>query len=316
MPGTPPIPSAPDGEGHEGLLRNGDNVPQEGYSVLYSSRRWWKVHDYSLVLSSESIEHWLEQRRSRYLIVIHEDDQLRARQALRSYLKENRFRNRDYGDPPELRWRASPLLFITIPAGAWFAVGLLPTGAWLERRGIAQAGQILDGDWWRCVTALTLHADEGHLAGNLVSGYFLMALLRARLPIGSMMLSLTLVAASANFLVAAASDPMRSSRGFSTVVFAALGLAAALETKLSRPESWKEIRRMGPLIAALFIAVFTGVGENADIKAHFFGFGLGALWGLLLPYVWLRAGGWATQGALVAATYTIFSWCWRLAWEG
>ena len=25
------------------------------------------------------------------------------------------------------------------------------------------------GEWWRAVTALTIHADEGHLVGNMVS---------------------------------------------------------------------------------------------------------------------------------------------------
>ena len=36
--------------------------------------------------------------------------------------------------------------------------------------GEAQAGLILDGEWERVVTALSLHADLGHLLSNLIAG--------------------------------------------------------------------------------------------------------------------------------------------------
>src|SRR5690242_9307409 len=40
-----------------------------------------------------------------------------------------------------------------------------PDGRWLEA-GSARADAIVHGAWWRAVTALTLHADIGHVAGN------------------------------------------------------------------------------------------------------------------------------------------------------
>src|SRR5690606_39365735 len=36
-----------------------------------------------------------------------------------------------------------------------------------RRAGMLIAGAVLGGEWWRAVTALTLHADTGHLASNL-----------------------------------------------------------------------------------------------------------------------------------------------------
>ena len=36
--------------------------------------------------------------------------------------------------------------------------------------GMSHAGLIREGEWWRAVTALGLHADSVHLAGNLVFG--------------------------------------------------------------------------------------------------------------------------------------------------
>ena len=40
---------------------------------------------------------------------------------------------------------------------------------WLER-GAAVSRAILQGEWWRTVTALTLHADGSHIAANLATG--------------------------------------------------------------------------------------------------------------------------------------------------
>ena len=36
--------------------------------------------------------------------------------------------------------------------------------------GALHAAAVLDGDWWRTVTALTLHGDLGHLLGNTLFG--------------------------------------------------------------------------------------------------------------------------------------------------
>src|SRR5690606_10506314 len=41
-----------------------------------------------------------------------------------------------------------------------------------RRAGVLVAGAVLDGEWWRAATALTLHADTGHLASNLAFGGF------------------------------------------------------------------------------------------------------------------------------------------------
>ena len=38
--------------------------------------------------------------------------------------------------------------------------------------GRLHAGDVLGGEWWRTVTALTLHLDLGHLTANLAFGLF------------------------------------------------------------------------------------------------------------------------------------------------
>jgi hypothetical protein len=50
---------------------------------------------------------------------------------------------------------------------------------WLAA-GAANAGRIVDGEWWRTVTALALHIELGHLMSNLVFG-MIISLLMAEL---------------------------------------------------------------------------------------------------------------------------------------
>ncbi len=40
---------------------------------------------------------------------------------------------------------------------------------------------------------------------------------------------------------------------------------------------YEYLRSLSPLLAALCLAVLVGIGENIDVKAHFFGFGFGVL---------------------------------------
>jgi membrane associated rhomboid family serine protease len=184
----------------------------------------------------------------------------------------------------------------------------------MEQRGMAMANRILDGEWWRTLTATTLHADSEHFLGNMLSGYFIFNLLRRRCGIGTSMILLTLAAALANWTVAAVSPPHYRSLGFSTVVFAGLGMLAAVETRFFPRGLRPGLRNFTPLLGAFFLAVMTGLGEHSDIKAHFIGFAYGAACG---PAVfWLARHGieqrtW--QIAAVLATWGAYVAAWRMA---
>ena len=95
-------------------------------------------------------------------------------------------------------------------------------------RGSANAAAILRGEWWRAVTALTLHGDAGHVAGNAVLGGFLLALLARSIGPG-MASALMLLSGVAGTLAAAALVRQNFvSIGASTAVFGAVCSLAAL----------------------------------------------------------------------------------------
>jgi rhomboid protease GluP len=269
-----------------------------------------RILEDSLVLSSQRIRHWIEFDGERYALTLPAHDAAKAVETLRQYEQENR----GYGPQPaddSLDLHLSPLLHLALPTGLFFWVNSRVWGEWATRRGSSQAGELLGGEWWRAVTATTLHADLEHLLGNLLSGFFILNLLRRRCGIGTWMPVLTLAAALTNVLVALISDPGRTSLGFSTVVFAALGLLAGLETLLLPKGRAPGLRGLSPLFAAFFLAVMMGLGENADIKAHFVGFGLGAASSAAVFFIrrtaWER---WYFQAAGVVATCGVYAWAW------
>lgn len=180
---------------------------------------------------------------------------------------------------------------------------------WVER-GLAAAGPLLDGDWWRSVTALTLHADGLHLLGNLLIGAPLVVRLCQELGSG---LGWSLVLASGalgNITNALLQSPDHRSLGASTALFGALGILSGLGLVAGR---MVRVRRwVLPLAAALALLALLGTGQGrVDVGAHLFGF----FWGVVLgiPAGWRKETGgrpgpvfdrllaWAAAGVVVVA---------------
>lgn len=165
----------------------------------------------------------------------------------------------------------------------------LTTSDWISR-GNADAGAIRAGQWWRAVTALTLHADGLHLLGNMtIGGLFIIFLCRA---LGSGFAWSLLLASGAlgNLLNAWIQSPRHHSVGASTTVFGAVGLLAAINFLRDR----QRLRRRWylPLAAALaLLALLGSEGENTDLGAHLFGFVVGIGLGLLTGHHFAKDGG-------------------------
>jgi rhomboid protease GluP len=159
--------------------------------------------------------------------------------------------------------------------------------------GRLEAGPLLAGEWWRAVTALTVHRELVHVGGNVAFGGFYGYFVGRYLGHGFGWLAVLLAAAGANVLNAWVQLPTHRSIGASTAVFAALGLLVTYTWRRGflRDTPWRS--RIAPIIAGLGLLAFTGTaGENTDLGAHLFGFigGLGA--GLAIArfasVAWLR----------------------------
>lgn len=283
-----------------------------GRKVLAQSGRKEEILELSLVLASQGIKHWMEFDGREFSLSLEERSLPLARELIELYRAENR--DMEEAQPKgNLDLFLAPIFHLAIPVAVYFWVGLKPWGAWLKAQGAADAGLILSGEWWRCLTATTLHADHEHFLGNVLSGFFILNLLNHRVGMGSIMVLSTFGAGLTNGLVAAVDGPGHRSIGFSSVVFCALGMLAAVETSLlPRRKEWN-LRRLTPLLAAFFIAVMVGLGENADVKAHFYGFGIGAILGFLCRLLPRAAAKPPVQFALIFSVYGLYVLAWTLA---
>ena len=240
-----------------------------------------QVQEISLVLASQNIEHWTYSFEHSWMLLIDKSLVKKSQKLLKLYTQENKKVKQLV---PNLELSLSPLIILIVPILFYFWSMADIFDPWAIRQaGKSIAANILDGEWWRCITALTLHANAKHFLSNIISGYFILNLLFLRRnPIKASAVVL-LAAISANFFVAFTIKESFSSLGFSTYVFASLGALALVEaieaTKNDLDVSmW---RKLQPLYSAFLIAVMLGVGENSDILAHFYGFILGVICSLI-----------------------------------
>lgn len=194
------------------------------------------------------------------------------------------------------------------------ALGIGPLDAFW--RGDLDATRVRAGEWWRALTALTLHRDIAHFAGNLGAGVFFGWFAARRIGSGLAWALIVLAAGAANLLESLLAPDGYHSAGASTAVFAALGLLAAWEwSDRSAGARSREVRRRiarwAPLIAGVILLGFTGSGTGApddttDLVAHVVGFALGALAGAIasrprVRHALERVPQWVAGGLALAA---------------
>lgn len=155
--------------------------------------------------------------------------------------------------------------------------------------GSAQATEIRNGQWWRLVTALTLHADWIHLSGNLCIGGIFVIFLCRELGSGlawSLLLGSGILGNLANAWVQSLDH---SSVGASTAVFGTVGILAAIN--LVRYRRQRQRRWVLPAAAALALLALLGTeGKNTDLGAHLFGFVSGIALGMATEFLQEKFG--------------------------
>ncbi len=152
--------------------------------------------------------------------------------------------------------------------------------------GSSQAGLIAEGAWWRPITSLTLHADFGHLLGNLVFGVIAGHFVAQRFGSGLAWLLILLAGSLGNWFNAFIHSPEHSAIGASTGLFGALGILAGYSHGSYIGPGRNRLRRWMPISAGIMLLAFLGFGgENTDVLGHILGFGVGIPIGLFLARV-------------------------------
>lgn len=257
---------------------------QEDLRVVFESRNRQSCSDRALVLAASRIPHQLVDDGVSAALVVPAEYSARAAEELRLYEDENP----PVHPKPQNRVTYQDAIpgvvgyILVISAVAWLAGYSIFGYDWFDA-GRVDGALIRNGEWWRTITALTLHSGAKHLIGNLVFGV-LFGLFAGRL-IGSGVAWLAIIAAAAtgNIANTLLLESTHRSIGASTAVFAALGLVAGFvwRGELMAQDRWSY--RYGPIIGGLALLMYTGTGgPNTDIGAHLLGFVCGFLTGMLL----------------------------------
>jgi membrane associated rhomboid family serine protease len=182
--------------------------------------------------------------------------------------------------------------------GRWFAVGA------------ADAALIRHGEAWRTVTALTLHADLGHVLANAVALALFGAALCSVLGAGLALLLVLLGGTLANALGAGLRTSAYVGVGASTAVFASVGLLAG--AALTRPTPGRGNGRAA-IVSGVLLLVLLGMNEASDVLAHVLGFAVGLPMGMAVGRLSGQAPGRAWQIVLAVAAAAILAASWWLA---
>jgi rhomboid protease GluP len=257
----------------------------DDWTIVFESRNRQACSDRALVLTSLNIPYEILSDDLRYMLVVPAGVSEKAKYEIWQYDKENRpVRPQTPRLVPEFQ-NAVPgvvIYILVILLVAWLAGESAFNKNWLSA-GRVDGDLIRQGEWWRTLTALTLHSGLRHLAGNIGFGA-LFGILAGRL-FGSGLTWLCVVIASgfANTLNTLLLASRHQSIGASTAVFAALGLIAGFvwRAKLMAQDRWAY--RLGPIVGGIALLAYTGTGgPNTDIGAHLAGFVCGFGFGMLL----------------------------------
>jgi rhomboid protease GluP len=276
-----------------------------------ASRR--RADEWAVVLAAADIPHWIRQRLDGWALVVAPVDADAALEALAAYDQENA--PEDANAPTASRSFTIAGLVVALLIVGFFAITgpRAERSAWFER-GSADAARMLAGEWWRAVTALTLHADGVHVLGNAVGLALLVTAVCQQVGSGVGLVLVLLAGAGGNVLTAVVHRTGHVSVGASTAIFGSLGILAGLRLVAPHRVGLGATRSWIVVAASLALLTLLGTGPEADLLAHLFGLlvggGLGLLAALALrsePPVWL-------QWLLVVGAGAVVAGAWRLAW--
>jgi membrane associated rhomboid family serine protease len=274
-----------------------------------------------LVLRARNIPFRVAHRGGRRLLYVPPMAEGIARYELAGYSAEPVLRFRPPAPPVRRNAHLAALFFVLllgwhgICAGWWEVPGFapLPPKEWMRLGSLDVYRTRILHEWYRTVTALSLHADSLHIFSNVAAGCLFLALLCRRTGFGAGLL-LTVIGGVLGNICNALYRPLPFvSIGFSTALFACLGLLSSIQALQEGRQAWR--KALLPLGAGAGLFAMLGTeGERADYAAHLFGMavglGLGCAYCRLLPYVrpcaWMRL-------LVAAAVPVLFVLAWRFA---
>jgi membrane associated rhomboid family serine protease len=311
----PPLPA------NETAAPDGSEEPPGEVVIRIPTRR--KLWPWLAALASARIPYRTDRGGESWEIYVPVEFARRARRELDLYEKANRRwppRLPRFLNPVDATYRNAG--FISFWATAVLSVLYFYTGGYDKAepdlaRGAADAARIVDGEWWRAITALTLHADVPHLLANSACLWWFGASLGRSVGCGLGWLVILLAGVYGNLMAAFWVGSAHTAVGASTASFGALAVLAVLQFRrnIGRLRDLSSFWSPSwlPMLASLALLGFLGTSPQADLHGHLSGFASGLLFGIILfPVMDRRLPDWV-QTLTAALTIASIIGAWRLA---
>ncbi len=272
---------------------------------------------WSYILTALEIPHHILAEDNVFRLLVPAELTPLALREISGYLAEGRDRQPGHPSPePEKAGVQPPTLLLMGALFLFYAV----TGPWDGNSIWFQAGAgnsqaiLQQHEWYRLITALTLHANLLHLLSNCLLGGFLLHYFFLLTGTGLGLFALLVASALGNLINVLLHGPGHLFVGFSTAVFAVIGMLSMLSyTGKSRPIG---SRALVPLMAsAALLAMLGSAGERTDLGAHLFGLLCGLLTGkiLSLPLIKMLRPSLVFQITLFSVSLGLVAISWILA---
>lgn len=270
--------------------------------------------DWALVLVTQGLSPSIRISHEGVILSVPDDEVDRALAGLSAYENENPSPEQEQENTSAESPNVIPGLLV---AGALVVSHLItvrwPHIAWFDL-GRADAGRILSGELWRIVTALTLHADLGHLLSNAVAAAIFVTILSSMVGAGLSVVLFIVAGAGGNLANASLQGPGHLAIGSSTAIFGIIGAIGGFGIMRRQQGSGKPRRAWLPIAAAIALLAMLGTGTGrVDVLAHFFGFLFGAVAGVIVAFTLPPRASPKIQWLCGTAGIILLLSCWTLA---
>jgi rhomboid protease GluP len=245
---------------------------------------------WSFVLTALQIPHQRLMKDDVFHLLVPQSLKERALKEIEEYSSENSSwprkaehpkQNVNSLQPPTLLLVGSLALFYSV-TGPWDGNSL-----WFQQGAGNSQAMLEHSQWYRLITSLTLHADIIHLLNNCILGGFLLHFFFLLVGSGIGLFALLCAAAAGNYINVVLHGPGHIFVGFSTAIFAVIGLLSMLRYSNNYHTIGTHV--FVPLMAGIaLLAMLGSSGERTDLGAHFFGLVSGLLFGKILGLQLIR----------------------------
>lgn len=284
-------------------------------TALRVTRDYKRADDWALVLETQGLSPRVRATLDGLVLSVPNDEVERALDGLSAYEKENPSREQEQESAPAESPNLIPGLIVagSLVVSHFITVGWPHFAPWFER-GAADAERILAGELWRTVTALTLHADLGHLLSNAIAAVIFITVLSSIVGPGLSVVLFVVAGAGGNLANASLQGAGHVAIGASTAIFGIIGAVGGFGVLRRQKESDKTRRAWISIAAAIALLAMLGTGTGrVDVVAHFFGFLFGILAGVIVAFILPHRASPGIQWLCGTTGIIVLFYCWILA---